>query len=244
MPDVRLLPGGRDDGPHNMAADEALLESAAAGVASFRLYGWTAPTLSLGYFQAAGPARAEPRLASLPRVRRATGGAALVHHHDITYALALPPDFPWQRRDVSWPRLMHTALQSALATYGVGSALCPPGGERKRGEVLCFLHHTPDDLLIGEDKIAGSAQRKRHGALLQHGSLLLASSPATPELPGVAELAGVRLAEDAMATALREEFTRHTGWALIPGDWTHAERRRRDELASSKYGRPTWTDKR
>jgi len=48
---VRLLPFREADGPHNMAADEMLLEAAGVGQASLRFYGWSAPELSLGYFQ-------------------------------------------------------------------------------------------------------------------------------------------------------------------------------------------------
>src|SRR4051812_37437670 len=83
----RLLPYRVAAGPENMADDDALLESAAAGVASLRFYGWCEPTLSLGYFQPAGPARAFPRLADLAWLRRPSGGSALVHHHELTYAV-------------------------------------------------------------------------------------------------------------------------------------------------------------
>jgi lipoate-protein ligase A len=50
---IRLLPYADADGPTNMAADETLLDSAVAGVASLRFYGWTSATASLGYFQPA-----------------------------------------------------------------------------------------------------------------------------------------------------------------------------------------------
>jgi lipoate-protein ligase A len=244
MPDVRLLPHAVAGAAANMAADEALLESAAAGVASFRLYGWAEPTLSLGYFQASAAARAVPRLASLPWVRRASGGAALVHHHEITYALALPPGPPWQHRCACWLRQMHAVLQAALASCGVSTRLCSPAEAQKRGEILCFLHLASNDLLLGGAKVAGSAQRKQRGALLQHGGLLLAASPVTPELPGVAELAGVRLLEDAVRAAILDQLGRHTGWRLVPGGWTDAEERRRAQLAEAKYGRPGWNEKR
>ncbi len=244
MPDVRLLPFAVAGGAANMAADEALLESAAAGVASFRLYGWTEPTLSLGYFQPSAPAQAAPRLAPLPRVRRASGGAALVHHHEVTYALALPPGLPWQHRCDCRLRQMHLVLQAALGACGVLSRLCPPQEAKKRGEILCFLHHTPDDLLVGGAKVAGSARRKQRGALLQHGGLLLAASPATPELPGIAELAAVRLPEDVVRAAILDHLARHTGWRLVPGGWTDVELRRRDELMAAKYASSGWNDKR
>src|SRR5947207_4428455 len=79
-----------------MAADEALLQSALAGKPSLRLYGWSEPTVSLGYFQPEAVRREDPRLAQLPYVRRPSGGGTLVHHHEVTYALALPPGPNWQ----------------------------------------------------------------------------------------------------------------------------------------------------
>ena len=81
---IRLLPFAPADGATNMAADEALLESAARGVASLRFYTWTEPMLSLGYFQPAEERQADANLARLAWVRRATGGAAIVHHHELT----------------------------------------------------------------------------------------------------------------------------------------------------------------
>src|SRR5437588_9911435 len=99
----RLLPYAVADGAHNMAADEVLLEGASAGVASLRFYGWSEPTLSLGYFQSAAVRRTDPRLAALPYVRRPTGGMTLVHHHELTSALALPARSPWEPPRVKAP---------------------------------------------------------------------------------------------------------------------------------------------
>ena len=68
----RLLPFAVADGARNMATDETLLESAVAGVASLRLYGWSQATVSLGYFQPEMVRRTE-LLAPLPFVRRPSG---------------------------------------------------------------------------------------------------------------------------------------------------------------------------
>src|SRR5262249_37919327 len=114
-PYVRLLPFGTAPGAWNMAADEALLASAAAGLASLRFYGWTEATLSLGYFQPAGPARVLPGLGKLAWVRRPSGGAALVHHLEVTYALALPAGSAWQPLGQSWLVRLHDVLRLALA---------------------------------------------------------------------------------------------------------------------------------
>ena len=227
-----------------MAADETLLEAATTGIASFRLYGWSQPTLSLGYFQAGASSRAYPRLGELAWVRRHSGGAALVHHLEITYALGLPPGSPWQKRGESWLRRMHGILAVVLASVGVEVRLCGDEETKKLGEVLCFLHQTPGDLLLGNAKIAGSAQRKQRGALLQHGSILLAASPYTPLLPGIRELTGVNLSVESLRAAVTEQLTKHTGWQFVSAEWTARERERIDELATGKFSSPVWNDKR
>jgi lipoate-protein ligase A len=148
MPAVRLLPFETLSGPLNMAADEALLHSAVGGVASLRFYGWSEPTLSLGYFQPAADRLADPLLAKLPWVRRATGGAALVHHHEVTYSLALPPGREWQGGE-SWACRFHHVVTAALAAAGVKTRSVVCGQEAKLGPVLCFLDQTPGDLVAG-----------------------------------------------------------------------------------------------
>ena len=93
MPPFRLLPFAAASGAENMARDEAMLHAAERGVASLRFYTWTAPTLSLGYFQPSADRHTDTALSQMAWVRRATGGAAIVHDpaHEITYSLALPP---------------------------------------------------------------------------------------------------------------------------------------------------------
>src|SRR5712691_9259535 len=108
----RLLPFTTAAGPWHMAADEVLLETAAAGVASLRFYTWSPPTLSLGYFQPAASRLADPLLADLPWVRRASGGEALVHDRELTYALALPTDLSAHSRKFSCGQEMHQVLQA------------------------------------------------------------------------------------------------------------------------------------
>jgi lipoate-protein ligase A len=242
MSAVRLLPYSVADGPHNMAADEALLEAAAAGVASLRFYGWSEPTVSLGYFQPHAVRLSDARLAGLPWVRRPTGGATLVHHHELTYALVLPAGPPWQTRGETWLLGMHRIVAAALAALGAFAE--GVAQETGRGDVLCFLHHTPGDLRVGAAKVVGSAQRRHRGALLQHGAALLAASPFTPNLPGVAELTGRRLEPSEVASAVGDAFTRDTGWALAPADSSAAERRRIEALAAERYSQPSWNAKR
>ena len=60
--------------------------------------------------------------------------------------------------------------------------------KQKEEPFLCFSRRSPVDLIIGTDKVLGSAQRRTSAGLLQHGSLLIRHSPTTPELIGLSEL--------------------------------------------------------
>ncbi|HEY6207805.1 MAG TPA: hypothetical protein VIW28_01985, partial [Gemmatimonadales bacterium] len=89
---VLVEPDGRP-GAENMAVDQALLhESDRTGRAFLRLYRFSPPCLSLGRNE---PARARYDRAAIVRlgiavVRRPTGGRAVWHEHEVTYAVAAP----------------------------------------------------------------------------------------------------------------------------------------------------------
>ncbi len=244
MPKCRLIKYSVADGAHNMAADEVLLQSARAGVASLRFYGWLPATVSLGYFQSERLRLSDPRLAKLPFVRRPSGGDTLVHDQEVTYALALPAGLPWQPRGGSWLRRMHGIIGTALRELGIAAQLHEPAGPQRMDGPLCFHHFTTGDLLLNNCKIVGSAQRRQAGALLQHGAILLAQSEATPSLPGIRELSGFILDVPKVVAAVLAEFVRQTGWEMISSDGTERECRDVEEFVASKYGSNAWNCKR
>jgi lipoate-protein ligase A len=225
------------DGPTQMAADEAMLEQAiATSRPALRFYTWDPPTLSLGYFQPFAN-----RLAGLPVVRRITGGGAIVHHHELTYALVLPSGLAHDGRQ--WTCRMHNIIREALASLGIAAANgCSV--EFGRGAFLCFEHQTPGDMLIAGHKIGGSAQRRRAGAILQHGSILLATSPHARQLLGISELIGsLDIGLPELAVAIADCVARETGWQLKPTNFTGAIRNRFEGL-TEKYRDPSWTERR
>jgi lipoate-protein ligase A len=238
-----LLPFLLADGAYNMATDEALLLSAAQGTASLRFYGWSHATLSLGYFQPERLRYSDSRLASLPYVRRPSGGDTLVHHHEVTYALALPAGPPWQARGEPWSRRMHLVIAAALKSLAVDARLHVAVGKRFEG-ALCFEHFSGDDLLIGDAKVVGSAQRRHRGAILQHGAILLATSPHAPMLPGIWELTGRELTTEGTSHAIRQELVLQTGWQLVPDGFTDVERQRIGVLVAERYTQDKWNRKR
>src|SRR4029453_12753533 len=195
MSPLRLIHDPPAAGAWNMAVDEALLESAAAtGVATLRFYEWSEPTLSLGYFQLADDRTAHFASRECPLVRRSSGGGAIVHDRELTYSFALPQRDTRAAAASELVYLFHETLAEALAQFGIATALYKPptGACNSRSAYvvgsepfLCFERRACGDLLCGHAKIAGSAQRRRRGAVLQHGSVLLAASRCAPELPGI-----------------------------------------------------------
>src|SRR4051794_10380958 len=121
MLSCRILPHETADGPANMALDEALLDAAVEtpGLAYFRTYEWSEPTLSLGYFQARSEAESDPRFRGVAIVRRPTGGGAIWHDHEVTYALVLPTSHPSARRGGTLYRDVHAAIARAFHSLGI-----------------------------------------------------------------------------------------------------------------------------
>ena len=124
-----------------MASDELLLELAEEGICSLRFYTWAEPTVSLGYFQNSSLLSNSQELKMLPWVRRATGGEALVHHHELTYALGLPLDIAGQKSTL-WQEKMHLIIQKALLLLGVSlPEINLPELRNDPSNLLCFHHH-------------------------------------------------------------------------------------------------------
>jgi lipoate-protein ligase A len=242
MTSARLLLHEPASGPWNMAVDEALLASAAAGgPLTLRVYRWSEPTLSLGYFQPHDQRAAHTASATCRAVRRATGGGAILHHHDVTYSLTGPiaNRLDCELRD--WYLRVHAAWITSLQRWGVAAESCPRTDAEREGRFLCFERRAEGDLLLRTRKIGGSAQRRQARAALQHGSLLLRCSAFAPELPGIADLAGHELPVNDWLTdwltALAEAW--HVTW--VPGELTRAERRAAEAWEENKYGQRRWT---
>jgi lipoate-protein ligase A len=93
----RLVLSPPAPGAWNMAVDEAVLEAIGRGESppTLRLYAWEPACLSLGYTQPCGDADLA-RLAARgwDLVRRPTGGRAILHTDELTYAVIGPDQEP------------------------------------------------------------------------------------------------------------------------------------------------------
>jgi lipoate-protein ligase A len=164
-------------GAHNMAVDESLLFAAArSGCAFLRLYRFSPPCLSFG--------RNEPALARYDRaaierlgcdvVRRPTGGRAVWHDAEVTYAVAAPIAAFGTLRDSY--HAIHARLAAALRSLGVPALLAEPRRGPGVGDGPCFATPVGGEVVAGGKKLIGSAQVRRGDAFLQHGSILLDGS--------------------------------------------------------------------
>jgi len=243
----RLLCDGAQSGPWNMAVDQLLLDRAAREDLCFwRFYRLEKPTLSLGYFQALADRVRHPASLACPVVRRPSGGGAIVHDLELTYAIAVPPALGGARRHKELYGLIHQTLIHVLADWGIRASLYESKEAAIHGEepFLCFQRRTAGDVVVGQYKVAGSAQRRSAAALLQHGSVLLGRSPAAPELPGLDQWARCPMdahtvAEAWLAILRRTLHLEFEPYHLSRGDELLARR-----WAEQKYASPVWTARR
>jgi lipoate-protein ligase A len=222
-----------------MALDEALLESHRQGLAppALRLYAWARPTVSLGYAQRVEPDQLDTwHAAGADVVRRPTGGRAVVHAGDLTYSLVtsgLPPGVAASYRRIAAALGVGLARLGAPVSLAAGAA--PPG----RGPA-CFAAATQADMCLDGRKLVGSAQVRRHGAVLQHGSLYLARTPWLDMLPGQSALAtlpevlGRPVSAEEVGTALAAGLSEALDVELTPGAPTPWE------LAQAAAGAARW----
>ena len=229
-------------GPWNMAVDEALLDDAAqSGRAYWRFYQWQVATVSLGYFQAYDEQARRYRERGLPMVRRLTGGGAILHDRELTYSVILPRDHPLARSRDDLYGVVHRSVVAVLSRWGLEPQLFVAGtGRPVREPFLCFERRAPGDVLAGRSKLAGSAQRRRRGAVLQHGSVLLAASDAARHLPGVGELADCTVDADELARRWLDELSKRLGGAWQPFRLPDSIRDRAADLLTGKYLTESW----
>ncbi len=237
----RLLIDQPADGAANMARDQALLSSCVGGATpTLRLYSWHSPCLSLGRFQRADAIdRAACARAGVAIVRRPSGGRALLHDAELTYAIIARADHPpfGDQSILATYRQISLALLAGLRRLGVEADLTPVVRDEGRktkdessvtssfvlrpssfGSAACFDTPAAYELTVAGRKLVGSAQTRRAGSILQHGAI-----PLTPHAERLAALLhqppddlGTRMIALDQAAGRRIEFDQLAD-ALIAG---------------------------
>ena len=162
-------------GSENMGIDYALLQAVGVGAAFLRLYRWDPPCLSFGCNE---PAKTkydydEIKRLGLDTVRRPTGGRAVWHQSELTYAVAAPLETFGTLRETYLA--IHKSLVAALSRVGASVSLAPRPNRRtpSPSSGSCFASPVQGEIIAQDKKLVGSAQLRERFGFLQHGSILL-----------------------------------------------------------------------
>lgn len=266
----RLIKHPSAAGSWNMAVDAAILHAAGRGDVppTLRLYAWDPPCLSLGYAQPVLDVDLD-RLAAQgwDLVRRPTGGRAILHTDELTYAVTGPVDEPRLEGSIleSYKRLATGLLQGLQILAVPAESHHPPvensARDPDRTKPICFEVPGSYEITVNGKKLIGSAQARKKFGVLQHGTI-----PLTGDLKRITQVlrypdqaardqAGARLLKrattveaslhrvvdwDTAAEAIRTAFQETLNIVLEPGDLTRAERAKADELVAQKFGNLAW----
>lgn len=168
----------------NMAMDEALLNWHSKGEIPpiIRFYGWDPATLSIGYFQKAEKEinLEEVRKQGVGFVRRPTGGRAVLHEHELTYSVIVSEEHPNMPMTVTEAyRVISEGVLRGFQNLGLDAYFAVPKTDSEKAALkeprssVCFDAPSWYELVVEGRKVAGSAQTRQKGVILQHGSILI-----------------------------------------------------------------------
>ena len=235
-----LIIDGTLDGAANMAVDAALLgevERFPGARTVVRFYAWRRPTVSLGRNQKVENAVDVDycRANGIDIVQRPTGGRAVLHDDELTYAVISNDSFYFGDTIYGNYRRVSEALCLGYNDLGIAAKLAP---DTRKPDVLdngidppCFLSPSRYELMVDGRKIVGSAQRRVRRSFLQHGSMpitcnrdnlaratgLTDSAPLLMEMAGVAEFLPVRPTIEQFRETFIRAFQKYFSIEFRPG---------------------------
>ena len=259
----------------NMAMDEALLNWHSEKLIPpvIRFYEWEPATLSIGYFQQVHKDIDvdEVRRQGLGFVRRPTGGRAVLHEHELTYSIIVEEDYPNMPQSVTEAyRVLSEGLLLGFRNLGLDAYFSVPDTAEKKEDLkkpksaVCFDAPSWYELVVEGRKVAGSAQTRQKGVILQHGAILLdmdeekllslfkfadeeAREKMRQKLPEKA-VAMNRLVDkpftiEQCVGAFKSGFQDSLGIELIPYELTEAQLAYIEQLEKEKYANDEWNFK-
>jgi lipoate-protein ligase A len=253
-------------GPVNMALDSAILAAVERKEVptTLRLYSWNHPTLSLGYSQPYSDIDLKRlKIKGWDVVRRPTGGRAILHTDELTYAVIGSKTDPILEGSLmqSYSRISR-ALQEALTILGLSVTVHQGKASNSQDQPVCFEIPSDFEITVAGKKIIGSAQARKKEGILQHGSLPLTGDLARIteclryESPSLRKQAAVKLLSKAAtventlgrqvtwkdaADAFISGFEKGLNIKCIIGELTPTEMIETEQLVLDKYGNPSWT---
>ena len=263
----RLILSDPMPGTRNMAIDSAILAAVEQGEAppTLRLYSWDPPCLSLGYSQAYSDVDLHQLSANgWDLVRRPTGGRAILHTDELTYAVIGPKSDPRLAGNLmdSYQHISR-ALFEALSQMGLPVEVHAGKNPEAHHQPVCFENPSDFEITANGRKIIGSAQARKKTGLLQHGSLPLigdltritkalryqtnaerqkAGEVLLQKAATVYDVLGVEISWDRAAETLANSFSRILNLNLVEGELSSDELDQALLLESGQFGHSSWTE--
>ncbi|TWI55973.1 lipoate--protein ligase family protein [Halalkalibacter nanhaiisediminis] len=180
----RFIDSGACSPAYNMALDEALLDWHSKGLIppTIRFYSWNPATLSIGYFQKVEKEvnLDKVREYGLGFVRRPTGGRGVLHDQELTYSVIVSEAHPEMPATVTEAyRVISEGILEGFKDVGLDAHFSIPRTDEEKSALknprsaVCFDAPSWYELVVEGRKVAGSAQTRQKGVILQHGSIIL-----------------------------------------------------------------------
>ena len=270
-----FINSGKCSPSFNMALDEALLEWNSKGEIGpvLRFYEWEPATLSIGYFQSVSKEIDMEQVAKhgLGFVRRPTGGRGVLHEHELTYSVIVGEDYPDMPETVTEAyRVISGGLLEGFKNLGLDAYFAIPKSAnevedlRKPKSAVCFDAPSWYELVVEGRKVAGSAQTRKKGVILQHGAILLSLDEeklvslfkftseeqrermrlSLPEKAvAIDRLANRTISVDECVEAFSKGFESALDMKLEPYELSEEQLRYVKEIERKKYANNDWTFK-
>ena len=202
----KLIIDGALDGSRNMAIDAELLnevENSETPRTIVRFYSWQTPTISLGRNQQIAKAVDIDfcRASGIDIVHRPTGGRAVLHDDELTYAVISNDTGAFGDTIYGNYKRVSEALCLGYNRLGVPAILAPdtrkPPPMDHDSDPPCFVSTSRYELMVDGRKIVGSAQRRIRRSFLQHGSMPITCN--REALARATRMNGTDLLEEEMA---------------------------------------------
>ncbi|MCF6137873.1 lipoate--protein ligase family protein [Pseudalkalibacillus berkeleyi] len=261
---------------YNMALDEALLEWHSKGEIKpvVRFYEWNPATLSVGYFQ---KVEKEINLDAVEKhgygfVRRPTGGRAVLHDQELTYSVIVSEEHPKMPQSVTEAyRVISEGILGGFRNLGLDAYFAVPRtDEEKAGlknprSAVCFDAPSWYELVVEGRKVAGSAQTRQKGVILQHGSILLdidedklfdcfkfsndrvrdrMQKAFSKKAVAINELRAERVTIEESKIAFKRSFAEGLDVEFIPLELTEEQKQYVDQIVDRRYANDEWTYRR
>lgn len=267
----RLIISPPANGAWNMAVDEAILKesSQSENLSTLRLYAWKPACLSLGYAQPSADVDFDNLISrGWQIVRRPTGGRAILHTDEITYAVIAPHSEPRLAGGVleSYQVLSNALLRALDLIDTPAETISNPQAQlfSDAKDPICFEVPSNFEITVNGKKLIGSAQARKKEGVLQHGTLplfgdltritqvlnfkdeakrLRAAERLLSHAITVEGALGRRISWDHAAQAFIEGFKESLNLQLVPSELSKDEIMLAKILARDKYSNNEWTNK-